>query len=273
MTERSFHFAVYFAKLPRKAVLVQVLDDLAQTMPIKINATFLRDDTGREKKPRYSKDALAGFLEDATWDDVLSMLLCSRVRGEDNRVPRCSVHLNRVDWKKEGLFALTLTCDAENGPATLPKWLEVLKDIDGLAYGCGSEAARVNLDFSYWQFLVAYAEDDVPGYLVAKRNCKRASAEPASFYPVIEGRQLRSVFAVNLVTPEVLARVDAVAGQRYGQRSALGAGLVLWRLPDPDERRDLFGLLRGGGLVFDDEWLDIQSYLPSGVLTPYPNVG
>ncbi len=261
--EQGVNLSWYFSKLPSAVQMADLFEALAGTMAQKINATSMFDDALKTKKPRYSKAAIAAFLDSTQSDKALFVQAYSRLKDEDNRLPHSEIILRRVSVTEVPVFALSMS--ARGGEADLlANWAEVVAAQTDWVAGSGGRAP-VAIELEYFGLRISglpHGAKDTR-HATALANIRAADRTPETFTPVLSSDMLRGVFAENILTRALLGRIAELwNGPLPGTLTELDETRLRWSIPEAPARAALFSKLKPAGLVFDPEYFDPAAYEP-----------
>lgn len=271
-TEMTFTCAWYFEKMPSAKKVGELFLLLANTLPFKINRTLLFDDSFVTKKPRFTEENIINFVTAASYKTMFAMLADSRITGEDNRVPRCQISLERISYGGPDTFCISIAIDANKlaVKTAVKQWHEIITTILKTRYGAGSEHLKYNELSGYLRFRISGThlseEGKTPrGYNAATINNSKLD-DATTLQGVLAGTQLRSVFEINLISVsmhDLLKKVFSKHNHKMpGTTEELHKNFVLWHVPTIAARKKAFTILQSEGLLFDEKWFEQKNYMP-----------
>jgi hypothetical protein len=263
-------FTCYFARLPEKEITDELFSRIiSELAPAPSSVQFL-DDRFKEQKKKYTPGIVEELLSQGSHRDILSIIVSSKVRGEDNRFPSASCSLSRISYGQPGIYSFSIRVDVAPEISAQQRVLNWCKSVQplGACYGFGSNRAKFNLDFDYGNMHLMHVEEPNEQYRIAAENIQKFREDQSGFLDVAKGNALRSIFAMNLIGSELYGRIvrhyEFKSSPLPGRSVAVEADRILWCLDTAPERKDAFETLKESGLLFDADLLDLEAYVPAG---------
>lgn len=189
-----------------------------------------------------------------------------RPAGEPNE-PKRSVTSDRVPSMGDGpeTHVIRVYGPEEEEPRLAPLWWQIATEA-GFKAGNGY---RIDSDRSgiYYSMMVANAVHGRDAIWEAfNRAADRHMRDAASFRPVVEGRMLRNVLRHNFMTAALAEEVRDIlreAGLPEDGFVRYPPDRVVWTIEDTDTQRAAHSALHERGLVWEDDWLDLERSAPA----------
>lgn len=268
MNQRTIEFTCYFTSLPKYEEITELFDVvISQLSPSPIDLHFL-DDLFKEKKKKYTPNLLRDLLKEGSFNDVLSIIVSSKIRGEDNRIPRTSCSLSRISFGDPEIYSFSIRADdsEDTYPADMIEtWARLIGKF-GWTSGFGCSREKMNLDFDYGNMQLMHVDNPNNHYRAVSENIQKFRADQNHFLDVAKGDALRSVFPTNYVCQKLLETIKSIYSAASisfpGKLIELDNDKFLWVIEDLDIRRSAFELLHRANLIFDVSWVDLENYIP-----------
>lgn len=284
MTGKSIEFTWYFGELPEQDALIRVVNKLNMTLTPQINYFSLLNNDLKEKKAKFTDINFSKRAEPGDGEYLYSCHFFSMQKGVDNRFPESSLVISRASPENmTNVYNLTLQVNEACYQAQddlILGWNKIIQDEVGWCYGLGCRRITFNLDFDLGPRILLSSADPVKAEQIssssAAQNLRYYRANLASFKRVLEAQCFLSVSRYNLISQDLLkltqACFDEAEVELPGKLVNVSSDRFIWMLPSSEDREHAYRILSNGGIIFDPEWFDIETYIPtsSTFKIPFP---